>query len=47
MAKEMGAADVLLADKDVVAQILQRTGEWEQMWRSRRWDGTRTVSGDC
>jgi len=26
MAKELGAADVLLADKDVVAQILQRTG---------------------
>src|SRR5713101_9146579 len=26
LAKELGAADVLLADKDVVAQILQRTG---------------------
>ena len=26
MAKELGAADVLLADKDVVTQILQRTG---------------------
>ena len=26
MAKELGAADVLLADADVVAQILQRTG---------------------
>jgi L-iditol 2-dehydrogenase len=26
MAKELGAADVLLADKDVVPQILQRTG---------------------
>jgi L-iditol 2-dehydrogenase len=26
MAKEMGAADVLLADADVVAQVLQRTG---------------------
>jgi L-iditol 2-dehydrogenase len=26
MAKELGAADILLADKDVVAQILQRTG---------------------
>jgi L-iditol 2-dehydrogenase len=26
MAKELGAAEVLLADKDIVAQILQRTG---------------------
>src|SRR6267378_5017434 len=26
MAKELGAADIVLADKDVVAQILQRTG---------------------
>ena len=26
LAKDLGAADVLLADKDVVAQILQRTG---------------------
>jgi L-iditol 2-dehydrogenase len=26
LARELGAADVLLADKDVVAQILQRTG---------------------